>query len=380
MGTRYTRGSYIGRRSRRGRQRKFLAGRLPGGRGHTAFFRRRGWRGSRSPGVRWGIGLAAILCAIGLGGTFHSPAARKEAAIEPSMAPSMVPSASFFTQASPGPEDRVVQVYDPDEDRLFAMGMEDYVYHVLAAEMPARFEPEALKAQAVAARTFAAWKIRGGGCGQCAGADVCTRSNHCQAFSPDPSSGWGTRAGEYEDKLRRAVADTAGETITYNGKPIEVLYHADAGGHTQDVEAVFAQALPYLRGVESPDSSEKRQEAFSRQSFVKAILAAYPKAGISAKKLHTQVRVLERDSSGRVARVQVGKAVLSGVELRRAVGLRSANFSITFTTKDIVFATLGYGHGVGMSQTGADAMAKAGSGYEAILKHYYTGVEITPWP
>lgn len=288
------------------------------------------------------------------------------------------------------PEFKLTELTELDPDRvvsvnvngtLVKMNLEDYVFDVVAAEMPASFAPEALKAQAIAARTYVIRKILSGGCSSMKGADVCSKSNHCQAFSTEEQrrSRWKGDYDTYTAKLRQAVDATAGEILTYNDEPILMLYHASSYGYTEDVEKVYSQALPYLRSVSSPEEAVDKvttREEYSRAYFAKAVNAAYPKAGLQAAKLQTQVAVVSRYDSGRVKSVRVGSVTISGNDLRHVIEMRSTNFEFSFDNYSVVLTTRGYGHGVGMSQTGADVMAKEGSSYQDILFHYYTGVQL----
>ncbi|HML47993.1 MAG TPA: SpoIID/LytB domain-containing protein, partial [Clostridia bacterium] len=174
--------------------------------------------------------------------------------------------------------------------------------------------------------------------------------------------------------------ETAGEILEYDGKPILVLYHAVSGGRTEDVELVYGQSLPYLRGVESLgeelSSRYESVQVFSREAFAKAVNDAYPEAKLSASKLERQVSVQARSASGRVIGLRVGGAYIDGRDLRKVLGLNSTQFELTYNAKQVMVSQRGYGHGVGMSQAGAEAMARAGSSYADILHHYYTDVQI----
>ncbi|NLG23858.1 MAG: stage II sporulation protein D [Clostridiales bacterium] len=256
---------------------------------------------------------------------------------------------------------------------IVEMDLEEYLVGVLAAEMPAGYEVEALKAQAVAARTYTLYKLDRGGCRSNAGADVCTNSGCCQAYATQARlrERWGDRFDERMARVRGAVDATAGQLVTYDGEPIEALYHASSGGHTEDVEQVYAVALPYLRGVQS-DGEQSAPQYRGEQSFTADQLAAA--LGVNARGL--SVEVLSRTEYGRAARVAAGGAVFEGTAFRRKLGLRSSNFTVTEDGGRFTFHTLGYGHGVGMSQVGANAMALRGADYREILTWYYTGTQV----
>lgn len=289
--------------------------------------------------------------------------------------------------ALPGDISAVIAVYDDENDRVLSMRLEEYLCGVVAAEMPASFEEEALKAQAVAARTFTLRRLPACGgtpCGRC-GADVCTDSTCCQSYrsAEQLASKWGADAAYYSARVEEAVYSTAGEVATYEGALIEALYHSTAGGMTESSENVFASAQPYLVSVESPGeegSAHYRDSiTFPRKSFITKLNAAFPRAELSAKKLEVQVEITARFASGRVKTVRLGKVEVTGRQFRKALDLPSANFTIEFVGEDVRVSTKGYGHGVGMSQYGANAMAKEGSDYRAILQHYYTGINIENW-
>ncbi len=334
---------------------------------------RRYGRGKQSRQVYWPLVGALLLLGVALlrWGVVHWPAQAEGTA--PSIRrvhPTSVPQ---------------LALYDTGTAHIVTLTLEDYLVGVVAAEMPAGFAEEALKAQAVAARTRAADSMLawgGAGCAAHDGADICSDSTHCQAWDDAATlrQRWGGDYDAYMTKIARAVRETEGEIITYGGRPIEVLYHAISGGHTEDVEHVFAQALPYLRGVDSPGEEQasryESEQRFALSDAVTRINAALPKAKITAQTLADQLAVVDRFDSGRVRTVRAGKTTCDGRALRTALGLYSTIFSFSFAGDELVVRQRGYGHGVGMSQTGADAMARSGSDYRAILLHYYAGVRI----
>lgn len=287
------------------------------------------------------------------------------------------------TPAAPGVS---LLVYDAECKKTRAMSLEAYLVGVVAAEMPASFEPEALKAQAVAARTYACRRLDDPCQSGEPPADICTRSGCCQAYRSDEAcrDGWGKNYAENAKKIAAAVSATAGEAIYYDGALIEALYHSSAGGVTEDAQHVFAAAQPYLVSVPSPGEEvsaqyEKRLR-LSAKSFASAVNEEWGRARLKASRLKKQVRVLSRYPSGRVETLQLGDVTVSGRELRKLLGLNSANFTLSFSGDEVCIDTLGYGHGVGMSQYGANAMAQAGRSYREILTHYYPGVEIRSYP
>ncbi len=268
-----------------------------------------------------------------------------------------------------------VLVYLTEENRLFSMTMEDYVCGVLAAEMPAQYHLEALKAQAVAARTRALWQKQQGGCALHPGADICTDSAHCQGYaSPQQRrERWGSSCEAYTERLMQVQRETAGQWMAYEDNPITVLYHANSGGRTENVQTVFAQSLPYLVSVESKEDQNARD---FQQETAFTYEEAAQKLGCTAEEIRRSLSIGGYTDSGRVSHVQIGEKKIETTELRKLLGLRSTWFSITMDEEQIVFHQRGYGHGVGMSQSGANQMAASGAGYRQILEHYYTGVEI----
>jgi len=244
--------------------------------------------------------------------------------------------------------DLVVAVYNHDTDKIMELGLEEYIIGVVAGETPAAFEIEALKAQAVAARTYALWKRSAyveAGNPDHPGAILCTSHLHCQEWLSleDLRERHGKKwIKEYLPKIEGAVMSTKGVIMTYNMKPIEPLYHSTSGGRTENSEDVFTTAVPYLRSVSSP--YEEGSPVFS---------------------------------GGNIKKIKIGNKEFTGREVRELFDLRSANFTVDIRGKDIHFTTKGYGHGVGMSQWGANGMAKQGSTFSDILKHYYQGVNLS---
>lgn len=279
-----------------------------------------------------------------------------------------------------------LKVWDDARHAAAYLPLEDYVLGAVAAEMPVSYDPEALKCQAVAARTRALWScvaLGGSGCARHPDCDLCTDSACCQGYAAPEVRRlrWGDAYAVYAARLDRAVSDTAGELLTYDGLPIEMLYHACSGGMTEDAEAVFAHALPYLRSVPSPgeeSSSGYASEAvFTRREAADRLLAAFPDCGVTADSLPGALERVSSTASGRVRSARVGSVTVTGPQLRRALGLQSAWFTWDADDDALTFHVRGYGHGVGMSQAGAQAMAASGSDYRAILAHYYPGAALT---
>ena len=275
-----------------------------------------------------------------------------------------------------------ILVFDHESNKVIEMDLEMYTFDALSAEMPAGYDLEALKAQAVASRTLALYKMEGHPCDKNGDAAVCTDSAHCQAYDDEQGrrEKWGDNYEAYCAKLWKAINATRGEVITYEGKPIEVFFHSTSGGQTEDAQNVFSHGEPYLVSVRSAGEESapkyKSTVTISRTQFVSAINALCPEAKLSGSALENCVRVGARYASGRVRTVTAGGATLTGQQIRSLFSLNSTNFTVSFTKDDVEIETLGYGHGVGMSQVGANAMAQKGDDYRTILTHYFQGVEI----
>ena len=275
-----------------------------------------------------------------------------------------------------------IKVLDTAHDnKVLEMPLEEYIVGVVSAEMPVSYEPEALKAQAVAARTYTYDKMLGSGCDR-SEAVICTDSGHCQAFCDEAGrrEKWGKSFEKNEAKLRQAVEETKGMVLEYDGAPIVALFHSTSGGRTEDVENVYKNALPYLRGVDSPGEESapryQRTVSISKQEFVKKLMEEDEKAEVTEKNIAESIGTYQRTASGRVQTVEIGKTKFTGKQIRALFTLDSTDFTFAFDEENVQITTKGYGHGVGMSQVGANAMAKEGKNYEEILTHYYTGVTL----
>lgn len=260
------------------------------------------------------------------------------------------------------------------------MTMADYLWSVVAAEMPASFEPEALKAQAVTARTYTVWKMAAGEPNH-PEADVCTDINCCQAFlsREQAAANWGASAAEYTEKISAAVAATDGQIMTYEGQPIQAVFFSSSAGRTEDAVAVWGNSVPYLVGVDSPEGEDvpnyHTEVTLTAEEFRTIFLASYPGADLSGEP-GGWFRNKTVTASGRVATMDVGGVTVKGTQLRSLFSLRSTSFTVVTGADSVTFQVTGYGHGVGMSQYGANALAQQGKTYQEILNWYYTGIEI----
>lgn len=281
-------------------------------------------------------------------------------------------------------ETPVIKVYNSKINSVESMDMEEYLCGVLAGEMPAEFELEALKAQAIAARTFVVYRENQPASNKDKGAIVCTDFKHCQEYKgyeelkQIKSEEWMKIS---YPKVKQAVKETKGQIITYKDKPILTLYFSTSGGKTENSEEVFSASYPYLKSVDSPydkNYSPRYTSAMkiSNKDFVNTLKKYYIDIKISESKLQSQVKILKRSEGGSVEDIKLGNKQIKGKDVRSIFKLNSANFEIEFKDNYLDFIVKGYGHGVGMSQWGAQGMAKDGYKYYEILEYYYTGTKI----
>ena len=259
--------------------------------------------------------------------------------------------------------------------------LDQYLYGVVSSEMPASFEEEALKAQAVVARTYTIYKITNGNKHE--NADICDDSKCCQAWISKEArlEKWNETERENNwSKIVSAVDSTKGKIIIYEGKPINAFFHSNSGGKTEIASSVWGgRDEPYLQAVETSGESNYTQYSseltISKEEFIEKIKQYHNDFEIDFSS-NNQIEILEYTEGQRIKTIKIGNLELAGTEIRNIFGLKSARFEISVEDENIKFNVRGYGHGVGMSQTGADSMAKEGKNYEEIIKHYYTGVEI----
>lgn len=282
-----------------------------------------------------------------------------------------------------GFDGETISVYIKAEDRVIDMRVGDYLVGVVAAEMPAEFHDDALKAQTVAARSYLKarsdnYKKNGIPSEHC-GAIACTDSSHCQAWISEDArkQSWGDGKGEeYWNKIRNAVSETKGEIMTYNSQPVNALFHSTSSGKTESSADVWGGDVPYLQSVESPGDLQSPKynssAEFSLDEFKKIAEENIDGADWS----NPVVGDIIRSDAGGIITVNIGGAVIKGTKFRTMYNLRSTNAEIEISDDAVKITTKGYGHGVGMSQYGAEYFAAQGMDYKQILKTYYTDVEI----
>lgn len=286
------------------------------------------------------------------------------------------------SRAAPEPEETVPATQSPSQDAGTVitvltdaeerkMALSDYLTGVVLSEMPADFEEEALKAQAVVARTYTCKRVQGS---KHETAAVCTEPSCCQGYLDAES--YVNQGGDEAnvDKVRRAVEQTDGLVLTYDGALIDATYFSCSGGSTEDAVAVWGQDVPYLQAVDSPGEEDaprySNEVTYSGAELCK--LLGLDSTGLPENWFGPATYT----DGGGVETMEICGVEFSGVELRKKLGLRSTVITVHVQGDSVTFQTRGFGHRVGMSQYGANAMAENGSGYEEILAHYYQGTEL----
>jgi stage II sporulation protein D len=284
----------------------------------------------------------------------------------------------------------IVKVLNHSTGEKMELPLEAYVTGVVAAEMPAAFEPEALKAQALVARTYALKRIEMHAQTpnpKHPGLDLCTDSTHCQAWisEKEQQQKWGMlKFPIYQRKIKAAVAATQNQIITYNGSLIDPVYHSACGGKTENSEDVWAQKIPYLRSVvctwdqEAPRYRGQLTLSWNEvEECLQFPLVTSATAGNTGKfNPFTIIQENVKSPTGRLKTLQVGNQKLTATEFRNRLGLDSTFITWKVNNENITFITRGYGHGVGLCQYGANGQAAEGRSYAEIIKYYYQGVQI----
>ena len=283
-------------------------------------------------------------------------------------------------------EDIPLRVYMHEMDKIVQISLEDYVKGVVAAEMPAEFDREALKAQAVAARTYAVKQMGsfgGTGLPNRPGADISTdyRENQAWISEAQAKQRWGsTKSDMYWKKISYAVDDTRGQILTFNNDPIHAVFHSTSGDHTASAQEIWGFDFPYLQSVPCRwDQKAPRYNDARQWSLTDVENRLDPEAGVLAavKSGNTAVaQILNRTASGRVDTIRIGSKTFSGLTVRDKLELRSNNFIVEQKGDQLIFKTTGYGHGVGLCQYGAQGMALEGRDYRQIVTYYYQGVAL----
>lgn len=266
-----------------------------------------------------------------------------------------------------------VRVLVEGEEKV--MEQEDYLIGVVAAEMPTGFSDEALKAQAVVARTFTLKKM--------SQHDNMVFTNALQAYitKDEMEKRWGTGSfAKYYNRVKKAVDDTRGEVVVYNDQLIEAVFHSTSSGKTQSAKDVWGQDIPYLISVDSGDDVNSPEylhnNTFTSEDFVNKMKAHEEDFQFYSTDIASEIQIISRTPEGHVAQIQIGNKILEGEVVRKYLELASSNFTMVVTDDQIEVLCKGYGHGVGMSQYGAQYLSGKGYDYKEIINHYYTGTRV----
>ena len=246
------------------------------------------------------------------------------------------------------------------------LSLEDYIVGVVSCEMPASFDIEALKAMSVAARTYALYKRNKNRTLKT------TTGDQCYIDINTMKNKWKNNFDKYYNKISNAVNDTKGEYMTYNDKAIIAFYFSISNGKTENVENVFSQKLDYLVSV---DSSWDKKNSSNEKDIKMKVSDFFKKLSINDEKIN-DIKI-DRSSTNRINNIKINGKSYKGTKFRSLLNLKSTDIEIKYDNDYVYIHTVGYGHGVGMSQYGANYMAQDGYKYEEILKHYYTGIKIT---
>ncbi|MBQ8043671.1 MAG: stage II sporulation protein D [Clostridia bacterium] len=282
----------------------------------------------------------------------------------------------------------VIKVKITSTGEVKELTVSEYLKGVLPSEMPPEYDMEALKAQAVVARTYLYQKIAAGGHDD---ADICDSPAHCQAYYStekileiwERSKGWDQATRElHANKVAEAVDSTENIAVTYNGEYIRAYFHACSGGKTEDVSNIWGkQEIPYLISVESLGEEDYKNYSSTVKLTVGELQTKLNKDTSIKCSINVDrgdvVKVLSYTDTGRVDKVEIGGVIYTAEKLRTLLGLRSTNFKVEYENKEVTFNVTGNGHGVGMSQVGANYYAEQGYTFDEIITHYYTGVDVT---
>lgn len=277
----------------------------------------------------------------------------------------------------------LVKLYDQKNNKVIELPIEEYIVGVLAGEMPANFSDEALKAQAVAARTYY-FSMRQSPCRLAKehGAEICN-TTHCQVYmgKEERMSKWSASSADTNwNKIKGAVEATKGQVLVYEGELVEnPKYFAVSAGKTENSIDVFSEDVPYLKSIDSPgEESAPKFESYvdiKKDEFIKTVNSFNKDAKLDNNNL-SSINIVSRTEGEGVKEIKLGNISVDGVQFRKMFNLNSTDFNLEIMSDIIRIRCKGYGHRVGMSQWGANAMAKDGKSYDEILKHYYLGVEI----
>lgn len=268
-----------------------------------------------------------------------------------------------------------VVLLDTKTDKKAELDLKEYLFCVVASEMPALYDEEALKAQTVAAYTYTLYKMeQNKGKSYDITADSATDQSYTD--SEEILDRWGENKNEYKEKIEKIIDSVYGLAVTYKGKPILAVYHAVSSGKTNTAKSVWGGDYPYLKSVDSSwdalSNGYCEEKIFSKEEFSERLKDEVELSG----EAENYISEKDQKSNKYMDTITVCKKQLKGAKMRSLFGLRSSCFDIEFDGQNFKFTTYGYGHNVGMSQYGADYMAKQGSSFREILSHYYKGTKL----
>lgn len=297
----------------------------------------------------------------------------------------MIPVLTNLSKPKPlGKIDKNVQIelLSLPDDGVKKLPLNEYLVGVVAGEMPAAFDPEALKAQAIAARTYTLYRLNRTTDDKHPGR-ICNQPAHCQEYvtQGELKKRWGSHYNFYLEKIQAAIQATDGLVITYDDQLIEPVYHASCGGvGTESAAQVWGNDKPWLQSVECPEKEQLERDQVRKVTYSKKVvldrLSAMMSVPVTTKSSEGAWKISETTDTGRVQKISLGGIDISGTELRRSLSLRSTVFTIEVQGDRVTFITRGYGHGVGLCQEGSNLMALEGKTYQDILGHYYQGMKL----
>ncbi len=276
----------------------------------------------------------------------------------------------------------IYKVYDVSSDKVLSLKASDYIKGVVGAEIPASYETEAIKAQAVAANTYALRIIAQNNTDESLkGASLSTDPNKYQAYKSKKQLKkiYGADFEKNYKKISDAVDEVIDQVIVYNDEPIAAVFHAVSAGMTENSEDVWGNSVSYLKSVKS-EKDKTSPDYSSTVSFKASEVKSKLKNSYEILKLplfkSNWFKITTRSNAGSVEKIKIGNIEAAGQDIRLIFSLHSSNFTVSYKNDVFTFETKGYGHGVGLSQYGANELAKQGKSYKEILTHYYTGVTI----
>ena len=319
--------------------------------------------------------LLIFLCAVSIMITPLAVCDQKPASPQSTKAEESTTKRKAETTTKPAKKEETVQVFRSEANKSTNMTMFEYVCGSVAAEMPLAYDEEAIKAQAIACYTNAKrLKNASDGKGKYLTDDITIHQGYID--KEQRRKKWGDSYEIYEEKLETAVKEIYGKAVYYENKLCVCSFFAISNGKTEDAKNMWKTKIPYLVSKDSGGDAQspkfESEETFTKEEFIKCA----SKLKVDVKKIKGNIKVTKRTEAGTVTAVKLGDKTFTGEEIRHAFGLRSPTFKIDAKEKSITFTVFGYGHGIGMSQYGANVLAQKGYTYNEILKHYYTGVTV----